>query len=106
MLTLAGERKAMCTILCYLCCFSFQTALRAELVKETAKFQKKFLQEAVSETMNFQRDLSWRIMTCHGLYPNIVRSHCGWIFTAAPKRKKMRVIEISTFAHVFNIGRR
>lgn len=31
--------------------------------KETARFQKKFLQETVSETMNFERNLSWKIMT-------------------------------------------
>ena len=86
-LTLAGKGKRCVQFFVIFVVFRFQATLQAELEKETARFQKKFLQETVSETINFQRNLSWNIMTSQCLYPNVVRSHCWWIFTAVPKRK-------------------
>ena len=88
MLTLAEKVKRCVQFFVIFVVFRFQATLQAELEKETARFQKKFLQETVSETINFERNLSWNIMTSQCLYPNTVRSHCWWIFTAVPKRKK------------------
>ena len=76
MLTLAGKSKVMLQSFVIFVVFRFQATLQAELEKETARFQKKFLQETVSETMNFERNLSCKIMTSQCLYPDIVRSHC------------------------------